>query len=138
MNEPQRDLLPDLEAPLTAPFWRAARDHKLVMQRCGGCGQIAWPPKPLCSNCWRPMSDDDWTEVADTGEIWSFVVYHRAFHPSFADKLPYNVAYIRLDGGQMFISNVVDTNDLEIGRRVRAQYDAVTPEATLVRFRLMD
>jgi hypothetical protein len=37
----------------------------------------------------------------------------------------------------MFISNVVGTNDLSIGQRVTAQFDAVTPEVTLVRFDLL-
>jgi hypothetical protein len=36
----------------------------------------------------------------------------------------------------MFISNVVGTNDLAIGQRVKARYDDVTPEVTLVRFEL--
>jgi uncharacterized OB-fold protein len=82
------------------------------------------------------LSLEDWREIPPTGEIWSFVVYHRAFHPSLEGKTPYNVAYIRLDAGPMFISNVVGTNDLSIGQRVKAVFDAVTPEVTLVRFEL--
>lgn len=134
MTEP---LLPNVNSPLAAPFWAAARERRLVMQRCGACGAIAWPPKPVCPACQSPATSEDWREIPDTGEIWSFAVYHRAFHPSVEEKLPYNVAYIRLDAGPMLISNVVGTNDLEIGQRVRAVFDAVTPEVTLVKFELI-
>ena len=130
-------LLPDVSASLTAPFWQAARKRRLVMQRCAGCGELRWPPKPVCPTCLRTAAIEDWQDIAPIGEIWSFIVYHRAFHPSFADKLPYNVAYIKLDAGPMFISNVVDTNELSIGRKVQACFDAVTPEVTLIRFQLL-
>jgi uncharacterized OB-fold protein len=134
MTEP---LLPNVNSPLAAPFWAAAREGRLAMQRCGGCGDLRWPPKPVCATCQRPATPEDWQEIPDRGEIWSFVVYHRAFHPSLDGKLPYNVAYIRLDAGPMFISNVVGTNDLAIGQRVKARFEAVTSEVTLVRFELV-
>ena len=130
-------LLPNLSAPLTAPFWQATRNRRFVMQHCSGCGALRWPPKPVCPKCLRPGSDADWKEISDTGAIWSFIVYHREFHPSFAGKLPYNVVYIKLDAGPMFISNVIGTNDLSVGQRVKAYFDDVTPEVTLVRFQVI-
>jgi uncharacterized OB-fold protein len=36
----------------------------------------------------------------------SWVVYHRSYHPAFADRLPYNVAIVELDEGPRLISNV--------------------------------
>jgi uncharacterized OB-fold protein len=137
VSEPPKPLLPDVTSPLTEPFWRAAREHRLVMQRCQGCGELRWPPKPVCPTCLRAGSPADWAEIPDSGEIWSFAVYHRAFHPSFADKLPYNVAYIRLDAGPMFISNVVGTNELTVGQRVKACFEDVAPEVALVKFKLV-
>jgi uncharacterized OB-fold protein len=133
-----KPLLPNTASPLAAPFWQAAREHRFVMQRCAGCGALRWPPKPICPTCLRAGAAEDWTEIADTGEIWSFAVYHRAFHPSLADRLPYNVAYIKLDAGPMFISNVMGANDLAIGARVKACYDDVTPDVTLVKFQLSE
>ncbi|HKT73704.1 MAG TPA: OB-fold domain-containing protein [Steroidobacteraceae bacterium] len=137
MTSPVAVLLPDVSAPLTAPFWQAARKRRFIMQRCAGCGELRWPPKPLCPACLRPAALEDWQDIARTGQIWSFCVYHRAFHPSFADRIPYNVAYIKLDAGPMFISNVVDTNELAIGRAVEARFDDVTPDVTLIRFQLL-
>lgn len=136
MTEPVKLLLPNVHSSLAAPFWAASRERRLVMQRCGACGAVSWPPKPVCPNCQRAATAEDWREIAHTGEIWSFIVYHRAFHPSLEGKTPYNVAYIRLDAGPMFVSNVVGTNDLAIGQRVKACFEDLTPEVTLVRFEL--
>lgn len=126
--------LPDVANAVAAPFWRAAREHRLVVQRCPACEGLQWPPRPLCSSCLAPLADSDWTEVRPTGTVWSFVVYHRAFHPGFADKLPYNVAMVRLDDGPVMITNVAGGNDLEIGERVTARFDEVAPQVSLVRF----
>jgi uncharacterized OB-fold protein len=130
---------PQEEEPtrLTAPFWRAARERRLLLQRCPECGMLRWPPRPICPTCWRPAEDDDWTEVGQMGEIWSFVVYHKAFDPIFSDKIPYNVTCVKLDAGPIFISNVVDGNDLMIGSRVTAFFDDVSSDLTLVKFQLI-
>jgi uncharacterized OB-fold protein len=135
MSAPAVPLLPDVTSPVTAPFWEGARAHRLVMQRCPGCAALRWPPKPLCPDCLRPGSPQDWREIADTGAIWSFAIYHRAFHPSLADQIPYNVAYVTLDAGPTVITNIVGADELRIGQRVKAVYEDMSPEVTLVRFR---
>lgn len=129
--------LPDLSDPFTAPFWQAARKHKLIMPHCHSCGHIQWPPRNVCSQCLATLAEDAWREVPQTGEIWSFVVYHRAFHPGFADRVPYNVALVRLDAGPLFVTNITGGNDLKIGERVTAQFETAQDEVILVRFRHM-
>ncbi len=127
--------LPDVTDPLTALFWKAAREHRLIVQRCPCCEALQWPPKPNCTACLSDLGKADWTEIAQTGRVWSFLVYHRAFHPGFVDRVPYNVAMVRLDAGPMFISNVTGDNDLRVGDRVTAAFEPENGEATLVRFR---
>ncbi|MFC3173715.1 Zn-ribbon domain-containing OB-fold protein [Novosphingobium bradum] len=126
--------LPALDRPLTAPYWAAAREQRLMVQQCNACQTRQWPPKPVCSTCLREMTADDWVEVEPTGTVWSFIVYHRAFHPGFADRLPYNVAMVRLDAGPMVITNVVDCEKPVIGQRVTARFCPEGDEAVLVRF----
>src|ERR1700680_3467171 len=36
---------------LTAFFWEGAREGRLLIQRCGGCGHYIHPPKPICPAC---------------------------------------------------------------------------------------
>ena len=50
----------------------------------------------------------------------SWVVYHVAFDPAWADRLPYHVAVIELDEGPRLITNLVDVvpGTLSIDARV--------------------
>lgn len=134
MADPVLPPLPDLDNPFTAPFWQAARERRLVMPHCPACSHIQWPPRPVCGGCLGELTADDWREIAQTGTIWSFVVYHRAFHPGFADVVPYNVAFVKLDAGPIFVTNIVDGNDLTIGENVTARFDDSGGNVTLVRF----
>ena len=46
-------------------YWEAAADGKLVAQRCGNCGVMRHPPRPMCPHCQSlaidvvPLSKDD-------------------------------------------------------------------------------
>ncbi len=71
--------------------------------------------------------------------VASFVVVHRA-PPAFAADAPYVVAYVELDGsdGQVkLLSNVVGCawQEVYIGMRVNVEFDDVTPEFSLPKFR---
>jgi hypothetical protein len=43
-----------------------------------------------------------------TGRIYTFAVYHTAYHPGFAPKLPYTAAVVVLDEGPRILTNIVD------------------------------
>jgi hypothetical protein len=43
-----------------------------------------------------------------TGRIYTFAVYHTAYHPGFAPKLPYTAAVVVLDEGPRLLTNIVD------------------------------
>lgn len=127
--------LPDLDSSLAGPFWRAAREGRLVFQRCASCGYLRWPPAPLCPECLEPGGD--WTEVDGRGSIWSFCVYEHVYHQAFRDEAPYNVALVELDAGPRLITNIVGISNeqIRVGLRVVPLFDAVSAEVTLVRFR---
>ena len=63
--------------------------------------------------------------MSGNGKVYSFVVYHRVYHPAFKDKVPYVVAVVELDEGPRIISNVVDlpiadvTCEMPVRGRVR-------------------
>ena len=67
----------------------------------------------------------------------SWVVFHQAYFPSFADELPYNVAEVELDEGPRLLTNLVDVADDEIrvGLPVEIVYDTVVEGVTLAKFR---
>lgn len=78
------------------PFWAACRAGHLAAQRCPQCRRFRWPPMAYCPFCHQ--RGGDWTRLPGTGVVRSFVVVHRAFDPAFADKVPYVLAHVALDG----------------------------------------
>lgn len=84
-------------------------DGRLLFQRCAECGHAWLPPRPECPSCWRPA--DVWEEAGGAAELISWVVYHRAYSPDFADRLPYNVALVRLAEGPQLVTNLVGVED---------------------------
>lgn len=132
-------LLPDPSAPLIAPFWAAAREGRLVAQRCTACGTYRWSPSELCPECLA--STAEWTELAGVATVWSYAVYHRAMHPAFASLVPYTVAMLELpEGIRMYGMVATSTGDadadgeLAIGDEVRATFERVSDEVSLVRW----
>ena len=101
-----RTLLPLPQPSIeTVPFWEAVQQRKLLMPRCDACGTVAFPPTVACMKC--SGSAFTWTAMSGNGTVYSFVVYHRIYHPAFADKVPYVVAVIELAEGPRIISGVV-------------------------------
>jgi hypothetical protein len=127
--------LPRLDDPVQGPFWAAARERRLTAQKCGNCGTLVFPGLEICPACWeRALS---WTDVSTEGSIWSYVVYHRAFHPGFAGELPYVVAIVENADGVRYTGRVVGPrDDVSVGAKVRAVFAAETPEFTLVKWEL--
>ena len=125
--------LPDVTNPLTAAYWSAAREHRLVVPRCTNCGYTFWPPEVVCPECQH--TDFAWDEVAQSGTLWSYATYYRALDAAFADELPYTVGLIDLGKGiKMYGIMRTPPQDVVIGQRVEAVFEDVTPEVTMVRW----
>lgn len=90
--------------PLTRPFWDGLTEGELRYQGCRDCGNAWLPAREECPNCLS--SNVDWQGASGRGRIVSWVVYHTAVHPAFADRVPYNVAVVELDEGPRLITNV--------------------------------
>lgn len=120
--------------PELAPWLDAARDGKLVVQRCDGCGALRFPPRELCSRCWSRHAT--WQQVSGRGEIFSFYRMHQVYHPAFAAEVPYAVVVVKLEEGPMLTSNVVDCPpaELRIGLPVEVVF-ADDGEVVLPKFR---
>ena len=118
------------------PFWQSCREGRLSFQKCGGCGHLRYPISHVCPQCLS--LEFTWSPVSGRGTVFSYVVFHQAYHPGFKADLPYNAALVQLEEGPRMYSNIVGVpNDqVRIGDAVEAVFDAVTPEITIPRFRL--
>lgn len=129
--------IPDLDDPDMRPFWQATLRHRLTAQRCGHCGTLRFPALPICDTCLDERVE--WVDVSTSGTIWSYVVYHRAFHPGFEPDVPYVVAVVENDDGLRFTGTVVGPRDrIEVGSRVTAVFEDATEDFTMVKWTLAD
>lgn len=119
----------------TQPFFDRLRLKRLMLPRCSRCNLLQVPVGPVCTACLEPLSD--WVSLSGRGAVVSFVIYHHAYHRAFADKVPYNVALVKLDEGPQVITNILEiANDrIRIDMRVQAVIDAVDEDLSLLRFR---
>ena len=106
----------------TQPFWDAAAQRRLVVQRCAECSRWIWQPQPLCSACSTP--DPQWTEVAGDGVLVSWTVIHAPVLPAWADDVPYTVLLVELPEGVRMVGRLVDGEPaaLSIGMAVALRW----------------
>ncbi|GAA2211643.1 Zn-ribbon domain-containing OB-fold protein [Nonomuraea monospora] len=103
---------------ITAPWWAAAREGRLLLQRCTECGHLQHYPRALCTSCGG--GELGWRESAGFGVVDSFTEVHRAASPGMA--VPYVVARVRLDEGPVLLTNLVGEGPWCCDQRVRVAW----------------
>jgi len=116
-------------------YWAATKRHELCLQRCQECGAFRLPPAPLCPEC--TALGGEWTKVSGRAKVYSFVIFHRAYHKAFEKDLPYAVAVIELKEGPRLLSNIVGITPDQIccDMPVEVTFEDITPDTTLPKFR---
>jgi len=118
--------LPKLSEMDTAPFWRATKEGEFRYQQCANCNTIVWHPRAHCTGC--VDGDLQWQVSKGEGTIYTFSVVRQSYHPFFRTQVPYAVAYVDLDEGPRFLTNVVGIDDpltqVAIGQRVKIDWEA--------------
>jgi len=115
-------------------FWfEGARQHRLLIQRCTGCGDLRHPPLPACPRC--RSFDWDTVEASGRGTVYSFVVVHYPQVPAFDYPLP--IGLVELEEGTRLVADLVglDPADWKIGMAVTVDFVDVDDDLTLPVFR---
>jgi len=84
-------------------FWDGVTEHRLLIQRCVGCGTLRHPPRPMCPNC--QSFEWDTEEASGRGTVFSFVMPRHPALPGFGDR--YIVALVELEEGTRLVTNLV-------------------------------
>ncbi len=116
--------LPDLTEEDTRSFWAATNTQRFVYQQCGSCGMVVFYPRQHCTGCTTGRLEER-TSVGK-GTIYTYSVVRQSYHPFFRTQVPYVVAWIDLDEGPRFLSNVIGVTspDLSlIGKRVEITWE---------------
>lgn len=123
----------------TQPFWDAAREHRLVLQRCTQCKSFQHPPAPTCVTC---LSEDfEWPEVSGKGKIYSHIEVSQAVLPAFADQVPYSIVNVAPDDAPnvQIMGNVPGASwaQLRVGTPVQVTFDDVAEGVSIPRWKLV-
>jgi hypothetical protein len=97
-------------------YYEAAGQGKLLLKKCGDCGEIHHYPRGICPFC---LSDKvSWQEAKGTGKIYTYSITRRA------GPIPYCIAYVTLDEGVSMMTNIVDCDldDIRIGQAVKLTF----------------
>jgi len=97
-------------------YFEAANQGKLLLKKCGDCGEVHHFPRGVCPFCLS--SKVDWVEAKGTGTIYSYSVTRRA------GPIPYCIAYVTLDEGVTVMTNIVDCDldTVRIGQKVKLTF----------------
>jgi uncharacterized OB-fold protein len=103
-----------------AGYWDGIRDHRLLIQRCAGCGTLRLPWLPGCDAC--GAGGWDTVQAGGEGVVFSYVVMHHPPFPAFDP--PYAVALVELAEGVRVLGNVVGVpyDKVRIGMPVRLEF----------------
>lgn len=122
----------------TAPFWAAAREHRLLLQYCPISGRYQFYPRP--GSIFTGRRQLEWREATGKGRLAAWTVDRMA--PVIHHALPRIQVYVDLDEGVRLLTWLVDSEPKELtpGMRVQVRWvdledgrrwPAFTPFATL-------
>jgi uncharacterized OB-fold protein len=124
----------------TKPFWDAARQGVLALQRCQACRRFQHPPYPTCVTCMA--IDLAFEPVGGAGSIYTYTIMYHTGDRRFAPAVPYASIIVELDDapGAFLVANLLDApyTAAKVGRRVQVVFQPLDDEITLPQFRLAD
>ena len=115
----------DLPVPdaTTQPWWDAAAGGRLLVVRCGACGEAHFYPRPFCPRC--GADDVSWEQCSGAATLYTWSVVHRNDLPPFRDKVPYVAAVVDLAEGPRMMTTVVgiDPAQLQVGMALEVSFE---------------
>ena len=98
----------------------------ILMQTCGACGRVQFPPRVRCLRC--GAAEVEWSEVDGAGIVFAKTVNRRPAEEAFAALVPYAVALVDLDVGVRVMARAgVAADQVQTGGRVVVYPDPEPP-----------
>jgi uncharacterized OB-fold protein len=125
---------------LSKPFWDAVNARRLVLQHCGGCNKLQYPPQQTCQIC-GSADKVVWKEVSGKGHIATFIVIEDGRLNRRMPDQPYNLALVTLDEDPTinFYSNLPGTPPYKVpvGAAVEVTFEEVAPGQLIHEWRVV-
>lgn len=121
--------------PTSAPFFDAAREGRLRLQKCPRDGFFFYP-RSACPDC---LGEDwEWQDVSGRGTVYSYTVDRVGLDPTQRARLPLIIAIVELEEGPRMTTNLIGCvpEAVSVGQAVEATFEDLGKE-TLVHFQLV-
>jgi uncharacterized protein len=117
--------IPD-PTPVTAPFFEAALEGRLVLQSCSRDGPFFYP-RGRCPHCWG--DDWRWIDASGRGTIYSFTIDRLGHDPAQKELAPFVIAIVTLEEGPRAVAQIIDCpfEAVRTGMPVEAVFDIFQP-----------
>ena len=114
------------------PYWAAAENGELQLQKCLSCGRYIFYPRHWCPFCLK--LDLTWERVSGRAEVYSFSIVHQS--PMESYQAPYALAIVSLPEGPRMMTNIVncDVADVRVGMPVRVTFEKRSGGFTVPQF----
>ena len=137
MNTETIDLPLPRPTRTTAPFWEAAHDHRLIVQRCDRCGKFRFYPSAGCDRCASPAFT--WIDMSGRGRVYSWIVVRRTVDAAWQRRAPFVSAIVELaEQAGLLVPGLltgIEPERVQAGLPVEVWFEDVSPRISLPRWR---
>jgi uncharacterized protein len=123
--------LPTVPATAYAGYLEGLRAGRILVPECAHCAHLQWPPREVCSRC--RGTEFAVHELPKCGVVYTYTVVRRAFHPWFAERVPYGIVVGDLGAGVRILGSMFGpgAERLACGIAVAARFDVAGPVPVL-------
>jgi uncharacterized OB-fold protein len=110
--------LEDAKTTEISQFFQNLKQGKLTTTKCKKCGQLLWPPRIVCPNCFS--NEFDWIDLGKEGELYAFTDIRIGAPLGFVQDAPFVVGFVKIGG--LTISSRIDNakyDQLKIGDKLK-------------------
>jgi uncharacterized OB-fold protein len=124
---------------LSRPFWDAAKERRLTIQRCGSCGYYNHPPRIFCDACLgRELRFEP---VSGRGIVYSFTVMHQRDVAGFEEDAPFiNLVVELAEQPQLLLVSslpIAERAKVSIGAAVEVTFEDRGEGVVVPQFRIL-
>jgi len=114
-------------APFTVEsFYKFVNERKVMAAKCGKCGRLLLPPKPMCTECLS--TDLKWVEMKKKGKLLTYTVIHVS-PKQFESMAPYAVGIVKLEDGPNLLGTIrgIEPEKINVGMDLIVDFDTTLP-----------
>ena len=124
---------------LSRPFWTAANERQLALQRCDSCGYYNHPPRPFCDACLA--RELHFVPVSGRGTVYAFTVMHQRDVAGFEQEAPFINIVVELEEQPrlLMVSNLPlsERARVAIGAAVEVYFEERGDNVVVPQFRIV-